>query len=77
MDVSRELPKNLKPEDSNGRVFEQIVSSKSSAKTTPKEQLAYTVLMKNGFDTLNVYEHGSTSVGDGRYMHKNGEGWTN
>lgn len=50
------------------------MSSKSSAKTTPKEQLAYTVLMKNGFDTLNVYEHGSTSVGDGRNMHKKGEG---
>ncbi|KAK4713893.1 hypothetical protein R3W88_019800 [Solanum pinnatisectum] len=77
MDVSRELPKKMKLEDPNDRVFEQIVQYEWVPKYCDKcmqEQLAYTVLMKNGFDTLNVYEHGSTSVGDGRYMHKEGGG---
>lgn len=33
-----------------------------------KQQTSQTVLMKNEFDILNSYEHGSTSVEDGQHM---------
>lgn len=52
----------------------KVVSPKIATKATPKEQPGETVLIRNGFDTLNIYEHGSTSVGDDRFMHKKGEG---
>ncbi|KAH0664989.1 hypothetical protein KY285_026195 [Solanum tuberosum] len=138
MDVTRELPRKLKVEEPNGRVFEQEVQyewvseycakcmqvglswkevgkvqarkitkwqpkmtastigeakvpkikeqvaaprgetwkqtpSKAAGKSTSKPQ-DMQMMMQNRFDTIHVYDQGSTSLGGCQHMHNEGEG---